>query len=52
MNTVETILNDSGWVIDEDRTTIDCVTQSNINTKAECSPAVISSLKKTKEELN
>ena len=43
MNTVETILNDSGWLIDEDKTTIDCVTQSNINTKAECSPAVISS---------
>ena len=51
MNTVEATLNNSGWEIDEDKTTIDCVTQSNINTKAECSPAVISSLRKTKAEL-
>ena len=51
MNLVESILTDSGWDIDEDKTTIDCVTQSNINTKAECSPAVISSLRKAKAEL-
>ena len=51
MNTVESPLNDSGWSIDEDKTFIDCVTQSNVNTKAECSPAVISSLRKTKAEL-
>ena len=51
MNLVEKILTESGWYIDDDKTTIDCVTQSNINTKAECSPAVISSLKKTKAEL-
>ncbi len=50
MNIVESLLRDS-WEVDEDRTTIDCVTQSNINTKAECSPAVISSLKKRQAEL-
>tara|TARA_R110002049_G_scaffold102277_1_gene247694 strand:+ start:3101 stop:4120 length:1020 start_codon:yes stop_codon:yes gene_type:complete len=50
MNVVEAILKDN-WDLDEDSTTIDCVTQSNINTQAECSPAVISSLRKTKAEL-
>ena len=50
MNIVEKVLNTS-WNIDDDKTTIDCVTQSNINTKAECSPSVISSLKKIKAEL-
>ena len=50
MNVVEGLLM-TNWDLDEDRTTIDCVTQSNINTQAECSPAVISSLRKTKAEL-
>lgn len=51
MDKMETILTNNNWIINEDETTIDCVTQSNINTKAACSPAVISSLKKTKAEL-
>lgn len=50
MNAVEEVLS-GDWDLDEDKTSIDCVTQSNINTKAECSPAVISSLRKTKAEL-
>jgi hypothetical protein len=50
MNVVEAILKDN-WNLDEGKTTIDCITQSNINTQADCSPAVISSLRKTKAEL-
>jgi len=50
MNMVESLLRDT-WELNEDLTVIDCVTQSNINTKAECSPAVISSLKKRQAEL-
>jgi hypothetical protein len=50
MNAVETILK-VNWGLDEDKTMIDCITQSNINTQADCSPAVISSLRKTKAEL-
>lgn len=50
INQVELLLKEH-WNMDEDKTTIDCVTQSNINTKAACSPAVISSLKKRQAEL-
>lgn len=50
INQVELLLKEH-WKMIEDLTTIDCVTQSNINTKAACSPAVISSLKKRQAEL-